>query len=86
MQLENLNKDQLLKIICTMKKKELISIIQHNINNKIGGENNNSNIIKESPNAVRKKIIFDKNKLSKDNTNTYQNNRQYNKIYVKNNK
>lgn len=81
MQLEKLTKTELLNIIGKMKKKEIIDII----NNKIGGSNN-SNIIKETPHSIRKKIIFDSKKLEDTNIHVFRNNSQYNNMYIEPNK
>lgn len=77
--LTKLNKNQLLNIISKMKKKDLVYII----NNKIGGENDEK-IIKETKNAIRKEIIFNKSKVKNQNeneNNSMANNTLYNKIY-----
>lgn len=70
-ELEKLNKNELLNIISKMKKKELIEII----NNKNGGNNN------ETDNAIRIPIIFKKEKIKENNNNVMANNSIYNKIY-----
>lgn len=79
-QLNYLKKSELLSIISKMKKSELIQII----NNKIGG--NNEPIIKETKNAVRKELVFNKNKINQNNnSNVMANDPKYNSIYEKNN-
>ena len=82
-QLNYMKKSELLSIISKMKKQELIQII----NNKIGGEN--EPVIKETKNAVRKELVFNKSKESndKEKNNAYvmANDPKYNKIYEKNN-
>ena len=78
-QLNHLKKSELLSIISKMKKSELIQII----NNKIGG--GNEHVIKETKNAVRKELVFNKNKESKENVNIMANDPKYNSIYEKNN-
>ena len=70
--LKNLNKIELLEIISKMKKDELIKIIE----TKIGG--NNETIIKETRNAIRKSIVFNKNKLNIQITNAMSNDVIYN--------
>jgi hypothetical protein len=80
--LHKLNKSELLKIISKMKKDELIEIID----NKIGG--GNSNIIKETKNAIRRTFPIDHSKISNINDKLYINNSmandvQYNKMYKK---
>jgi hypothetical protein len=78
--LNYLKKSELINIISKMKKSELIEII----NNQIGGVN--ESIIKETKNAVRKELIFNKNKEYKNNnSNVMANDPKYNKIYEKNN-
>ena len=79
--LKKLNKEQLLNIIGKMNKNELIEVI----NNKIGGEN--SKIIKETNNAIRKTIVFNESKLQEQQENAMANDPLYNKMYeTKNNK
>jgi DNA replication protein DnaD len=82
-QLNYMKKSELLSIISKMKKQELVEII----NNKIGGSN--EHVIKETKNAVRKELVFNKNKESNDkeknNVNVMANDPKYNKIYEKNN-
>ena len=73
--LKKLNKEQLLNIISKMKKNELIEVI----NNKIGG--GNSNVIKETKNAIRKTIVFNESKLQEKQENAMANDPIYNKIY-----
>jgi hypothetical protein len=82
--IEKLNKKELLKIIGKMKKTELIKII----NDKVGG--GNSNIIKETNQAIRRNLPIDpkkfKNKINIKNENkTLSDNKEYNKIYIFNN-
>ena len=78
--LNYMKKSELLTIISKMKKQELIQII----NNKIGG--GNELVIKETKNAVRKELVFDKSKEHKNNNvNVMANDPKYNKIYEKNN-
>jgi hypothetical protein len=80
--LNKLTKIELLNIIQKMKKDDLINIIQ----NKIGG--GNSNIIKETNNAIRRSIKVNKNKLrniniESNNSNTMGDDILYNKMYYK---
>jgi hypothetical protein len=80
--LNKLTKIELLSIIQKMKKDDLINIIQ----NKIGG--GNSNIIKETNNAIRRSIKVNKNKLrniniESNNSNTMGDDILYNKMYYK---
>jgi hypothetical protein len=81
--LSYMKKSELLNIISKMKKSELIQII----NNKIGGSN--EPIIKETKNAVRKELVFNKSKESndKEKNNAYvmANDPKYNDMYGKNN-
>jgi hypothetical protein len=78
--LNKLTKKELLNIISKMKKEELVNVIS----NQIGGENKNKNIIKETENAIRRYIIFDKDKVKEnDERNSMANNSIYNKIYIK---
>ena len=80
--LQKLNKSELLGIIKKMKKDDLIQIIE----NKIGG--GNSNIIKETNNAIRRSIKVNSNKLKSINfdninSNTLGDDLIYNKMYYK---
>jgi len=80
--LHKLTKIELLSIIQKMNKDDLINIIQ----NKIGG--GNSNIIKETNNAIRRSIKVNKNKLrniniESNNSNTMGDDILYNKMYYK---
>ncbi len=78
--LNYLKKSELINIISKMKKSELIEII----NNQIGGVN--ESIIKETKNAVRKELIFNKSKINEKNSlNVMANDPKYNKIYEENN-
>lgn len=74
--LKNLTKDELLNIINKMKKNDLIKIIE----SKIGG--GDEQIIKQSENAIRKSIVFNKNKLKdlNKNNNVMANDPLYNNI------
>lgn len=74
--LQKLNKSELLKIIKKMKKDDLINII----NNKIGG--GDLSIIKETNNAIRTPL--ESSKYSKKN-NAMANDNLYNKLYTKKN-
>jgi hypothetical protein len=76
-QLNYMKKSELLNIISKMKKQELVEII----NNKIGG--GNEHIIKETKNAVRKELVFNKSKESKENVNVMANDPKYNNMYGK---
>lgn len=80
-QLNYMKKSELINIISKMKKKELIEII----NTKIGGVN--EPVIKETKNAVRKELVFNKSKENKEknNLNVMANDPKYNKIYEQNN-
>ena len=78
-QLNYMKKSELLNLISKMKKSELIQII----NNKIGG--GNEHVIKETKNAVRKELVFNKSKESNDNAYVMANDPKYNSIYEKNN-
>ena len=80
--LQKLTKDELLKIIKKMKKDDLVQIIE----NKIGG--GNSNIIKETNNAIRRSIKINSSKLKNINfeninSNTLGDDTIYNKMYYK---
>lgn len=80
--LQKLTKDELLKIIKKMKKDDLVQIIE----NKIGG--GNSNIIKETNNAIRRSIKINNSKLKNINfeninSNTLGDDTIYNKMYYK---
>ena len=100
MNIDKLNKSELLKIIGRMKKKELINII----NNKIGG--GDMLIIKETKNAIRSNFPHKNNNLIKNNKNnnliknnknnnliknnenknkTLPDDEEYNKMYILNN-
>jgi hypothetical protein len=74
--LKNLTKNELLSIINKMKKNDLIKIIE----SKIGG--GDEQIIKQSKTAIRKSIVFNKNKLNKlnKNNNVMANDPLYNNI------
>jgi hypothetical protein len=76
-QLNYMKKSELLNIISKMKKEELVEII----NNKIGG--GNEHVIKETKNAVRKELVFNKSKESKENVNVMANDPKYNNMYGK---
>jgi hypothetical protein len=78
--LDKLTKSDLLTIIAKMKKAELVKII----NNKIGGSD--EVVIKETQNAIRKSIVFNKSKLSKNVNNAMANDKIYNKVIENNNK
>jgi len=79
-QLNYMKKSELLNIISKMKKQELIQII----NNKIGGVN--EPVIKETKNAIRKELVFNKSKVKEKNSlNVMANDPKYNSIYEKNN-
>ena len=78
-QLNKLSKNQLLGIISKMKKDELIKII----NSKIGGAN--EAVIKETQNAIRTSIVFNKNKLNRNVDNAMANDKIYNNVYKNNN-
>lgn len=71
--LNNMKKSDLLKIISKMKKSDLIQII--NVQN--GG----NNIIKVTKNAVRKELVFKKNKIKERSEDVMENDPKYNKIY-----
>jgi hypothetical protein len=84
MNIDKLNKSELLKIIGKMKKKELINII----NNKIGG--GDMLIIKETKNAIRSNFPYKNNNLIKNKNNenkdkTLPDDEEYNKMYILNN-
>jgi hypothetical protein len=86
MNIDKLNKSELLKIIGRMKKKELINII----NNKIGG--GDMLIIKETKNAIRSnfphKNIKNNNSIKNKNNEkdkTLPDDEEYNKMYILNN-
>lgn len=74
--LKNLTKNELLTIINKMKKNDLIKIIE----SKIGG--GDEQIIKQSETAIRKSIVFNKNKLKdlNKNNNVMANDPLYNNI------
>jgi hypothetical protein len=78
--LDKLSKSDLLTIIGKMKKTELVKII----NNKIGGAD--EVVIKETQNAIRKSIVFNKSKLNKNVNNAMANDKIYNKVIENNNK
>ena len=74
--LKNLTKNELISIINKMKKNDLIKIIE----SKIGG--GDEQIIKQSATAIRKSIVFNKNKLKNlnKNNNVMANDPLYNNI------
>jgi Mg/Co/Ni transporter MgtE len=78
--LNKLSKNDLLTIISKMKKTELVKII----NNKIGGAD--EVVIKETQNAVRKSIVFNRSKLNKKVNNAMANDEIYRKVIEYNNK
>jgi len=80
--LNKLTKKELIQIISKFKKESLISFIL----NKKGGENNMNNMNNENKfiktnNAIRKFILFNKNKSLEKENNVMANNNLYNKIY-----
>jgi len=79
--LNNLNKTELLSIIAKFKKDELINIINKYSVKQKGGYN--EPIIKETKNAIRKAIVFNQSKLyeSENSTNSMNNNSIYNNAY-----
>ena len=79
--LNKLNKTELLSIIAKLKKNELINIInKYSVKQKGGSE---GEILKETKNATRKSIVFNQSKFYKSNNskNSMNNNTIYNNIY-----
>jgi len=72
-QLNNMKKSDLLKIISKMKKSDLIQIIN--------SQNGGNNIIKVTKNAIRKELVFKKNKIKEKLEDVMENDPKYNKIY-----
>jgi len=78
--LNKLTKKELLNIVSKMKKEDLVHIIE----NKIGG--GNETIIKQTNNAIRKTISFNKNKANKISEEiAMANNKLYNEVYEEDN-
>ncbi len=80
MELEKMTKNQLLTVIGKMKKKDIVNMLT---NNKLGGSNDDKNVIKETPHSIRKPIVYNSKKLNGNNyVEAFKNDQKYNNIYT----